>query len=462
MSLKAINPFNLFIDNEGNPLEDGYIYIGTFGLEPSSNPVTIFYDKDSLYPAPNPVRTISGFVARDGSPANIWVESATYSIKITDKNGILISADLFLDNNIPSNVINSGNIDASDKVEINAKLGNEQWIIIGSQDNADYVTLSSYIASIPSSGDRALITENQIISAQLIIPSDITLRFVDGADLICNTNIATSLLQFGSNVIIEGVLNIILGHTGTVAKAVEYNGDNVVGRIDVENSSTGTLTTAHHINANKTGNRIDGFTSNTGGGTLTNVIVDNSTELSNYFIIVNDSDNTIYKSDGAGLVFLDNQFFIVDNGDNTKKLAFEVSSISTATTRTITVPDRDLTLDGYSHTSSVTAIANVSGSVGAIGSYIRIGDRVFVSGTLSIAPTAANTLTQFRIALPVASNFTLSTDLGGSGSMIYNNASYNPVVIFADTTNDAASFKYKSANAGGGEDIHYTFGYVIK
>lgn len=47
----------------------------------------------------------------------------------------------------------------------------------------------------------------------------------------------------------------------------------------------------------------------------------------------------------AGSTFSDASFRIYDNGDNTKRLAFEVAAVSTATTRTWTVPDTDLSFD---------------------------------------------------------------------------------------------------------------------
>ncbi|KKL72213.1 hypothetical protein LCGC14_2087170, partial [marine sediment metagenome] len=43
--------------------------------------------------------------------------------------------------------------------------------------------------------------------------------------------------------------------------------------------------------------------------------------------------------------FIDNTFRILDEGDATKEIAFEASSITTATTRTITMADRDVDLD---------------------------------------------------------------------------------------------------------------------
>lgn len=59
--------------------------------------------------------------------------------------------------------------------------------------------------------------------------------------------------------------------------------------------------------------------------------------------------------------FSDSDFRISDNGDSTKKIAFEASSIATATTRTITMPDANINLGqlanvNLSNLSSPTAV----------------------------------------------------------------------------------------------------------
>lgn len=176
----------------------------------------------------------------------------------------------------------------------------QDWIVIDSDaDERDYATLTAYLADSPAAGDRLLIKEDQTVTVQTVIPSDITIKFLDGSRLLCATNIATSVLQMGSDIIIEGILTIVLSQTGTTDKAVEYNGDNVFGQIDVENASTGTLTTAHNINSGKTGNQIEGIAENSGGGTLTTVLADNSTEDSNNMIIVDEPNNKLTRSRGA-------------------------------------------------------------------------------------------------------------------------------------------------------------------
>ena len=65
----------------------------------------------------------------------------------------------------------------------------------------------------------------------------------------------------------------------------------------------------------------------------------------------------------------DNVFRIQDNSDNTKQIAFEASGISGGTTRTITVPDANLTLVGRTTTDTLTnktltapAVTNLTGT----------------------------------------------------------------------------------------------------
>lgn len=53
-------------------------------------------------------------------------------------------------------------------------------------------------------------------------------------------------------------------------------------------------------------------------------------------------------------VFEDSTTSFVDNGDNTKALKFQVSGITTATTRTVTWPDADLTVVGLATTQTLT------------------------------------------------------------------------------------------------------------
>jgi hypothetical protein len=77
--------------------------------------------------------------------------------------------------------------------------------------------------------------------------------------------------------------------------------------------------------------------SSSGGGTWT--LVDNEDLRGQY--------PSVFAGGGSAqtTIFPDNTFRVYDDGDVTKSLAFQCSGITTATTRTITVPDKDVTVD---------------------------------------------------------------------------------------------------------------------
>ena len=60
--------------------------------------------------------------------------------------------------------------------------------------------------------------------------------------------------------------------------------------------------------------------------------------------------------------FSDADFRVADNADQSKKLAFEVSGIATATTRTVTVPDKNLTIQAQA--ALLDAIAALTTAAG--------------------------------------------------------------------------------------------------
>lgn len=92
-ALTADNPFPIFTDVDGDPLSDGYIYVGTANLNPETNPITIYWDAALTIPAAQPVRTLNGYPSRNGSPARIYTAS-NYSIAVRNKNSSLVFSSL--------------------------------------------------------------------------------------------------------------------------------------------------------------------------------------------------------------------------------------------------------------------------------------------------------------------------------------------------------------------------------
>ena len=93
MSALSISaPFPIFTDIDGQPLEDGYVFIGTANLNPITNPITVYWDAALTLAAVQPIRTLGGYPMNSGTPARLYVNS-DYSIQVQNKNGsVLYSA----------------------------------------------------------------------------------------------------------------------------------------------------------------------------------------------------------------------------------------------------------------------------------------------------------------------------------------------------------------------------------
>lgn len=85
--LPRLNPFEYFTDTNGDPLDGGYVYIGSANQNPKTSPVTVYFDSDMTIPAPQPLRTTAGRIVRSGSAAAIYSNAPTFSILIENKSG---------------------------------------------------------------------------------------------------------------------------------------------------------------------------------------------------------------------------------------------------------------------------------------------------------------------------------------------------------------------------------------
>jgi len=93
MAVKITQKYELFKDVDGDPLENGYIYIGTTGLNPETSLITVYFDEALTLPASQPLRTSGGYIQNAGTPANIYTDS-DYSITVRNKNETLIYTSL--------------------------------------------------------------------------------------------------------------------------------------------------------------------------------------------------------------------------------------------------------------------------------------------------------------------------------------------------------------------------------
>jgi hypothetical protein len=94
MSNEVTSPFTVFFDRSGQPLDNGYIYIGTAGINPEVSPIALYWDETLTTPAAQPIRTLAGYPSRFGSPGTIFIGQTNYSIVVRDRNGALVFSSL--------------------------------------------------------------------------------------------------------------------------------------------------------------------------------------------------------------------------------------------------------------------------------------------------------------------------------------------------------------------------------
>jgi len=89
MTTPVSNIYQQYQDLDGQPLENGYIYIGTANENPETSPIAVYSDQAATQPAAQPLRTSNGFVYRSGTPTNIFVNT-NYSITVRNQQRELV------------------------------------------------------------------------------------------------------------------------------------------------------------------------------------------------------------------------------------------------------------------------------------------------------------------------------------------------------------------------------------
>jgi hypothetical protein len=92
-ALSVEPPYPAFADADGQPLEDGYIWIGTVNLNPITNPIVAYFDSALTITAVQPIRTSGGYPVYQGTPTRIYAAS-DYSIQVQNKNATVVYTSL--------------------------------------------------------------------------------------------------------------------------------------------------------------------------------------------------------------------------------------------------------------------------------------------------------------------------------------------------------------------------------
>lgn len=96
------------------------------------------------------------------------------------------------------------------------------------------------------------------------------------------------------------------------------------------------------------------------------------------------------------------------------------------------------------YTPTLTNVTNISASTAAVCQYMRVLSVVTVSGSVSITATLAGTC-NLRMSLPVASNFTVTNQAGGTFATT-TAGGIAQGAIYANAANDTFEFSFVAAN----------------
>lgn len=110
------------------------------------------------------------------------------------------------------------------------------------------------------------------------------------------------------------------------------------------------------------------------------------------------------------------------------------------------------------YTPTLTNGTNVASSTAYTWRYQRVGDQVFLSGSISITATTNAISTELGISLPISSNFTDSRNVSGAVVIVTDSNQTAPKAR-ADTTNDRISFTLSAVNSA--KEYDFSISYTV-
>jgi hypothetical protein len=172
-------PYPTIPDFDGQPLEDGYIWIGVANLPPIGNPIAVYWDAALTQPAALPVRTRGGYPVNAGTPARLYVNS-DYSIQVQNKNGSVIysapdgASDRFSSAQISFLQAGSGAVVRTAQSKMRDVVSVKDFGAVGNGVADDTVAIQNAL----NSGAQVVELANgtSVVNGTLTIPPGVTLR----------------------------------------------------------------------------------------------------------------------------------------------------------------------------------------------------------------------------------------------------------------------------------------------
>lgn len=255
MSLAVVPVYPVFPDIDGNPVDDGYIWIGQPNVDPITNPQNAYWDEALTQLVTQPVRTRQGYPLNGSAIGRMYV-AGRYSIVIKNENGTLLyqAADEngpLIGGSIPSadvDFLQTGStFDRTVEGKLRDTFSFQDFGALGDDTNDDTAEMQAAIDYIASIGGGVLMGvpgSTYKISAELVIKTGVKIDLA-GATVKQYTN-NTRIITAPTGVlahdwaITNGTLRFNTAQDGTATISVTVTGALNAGEIFTDNTTGAT------------------------------------------------------------------------------------------------------------------------------------------------------------------------------------------------------------------------------
>lgn len=256
-------------------------------------------------------------------------------------------------------------------------------------DTVDYYTGSAWQESVASGSGQTLSNKNLVDNSTFIIDNaDGTKRIGFNAGGTTSTTTTLTAAQTANRTItFPDATTTVVGTDVTQTLSNKSLIDNVTDIVDNADATKrilfnagGTTSTSTTLTAAQTANRVITFpdATDTLVGKATTDTLTNKTLTAPVISTISNTGTLTLPTSTDTLVgrattdtltnkkLVDASTTIVDDGDNTKQIAFQASAITTGNTRTVTVPDSNINLAGFTKSAKTTTYSVLATDAGNI------------------------------------------------------------------------------------------------
>jgi hypothetical protein len=224
-------PFSIFTDTDGQPLENGYIWIGTANQNPITNPITAYWDAALTVTAAQPVRTLNGYPVNAGTPARLYVNS-DYSIQVQNKNGSVVYSAPAATERLSADLVTfiqagSGAVTRTAQAKMRESVSVKDFGATGDGVTDDTAAIQAALTAA-GANDAAVIFPfgEYLVTSGLNVPANVK---IEGNNSTVKTNSAFNLFTFAdgggiSNTILIG--SVLAGVYSAASSAIKASGTN--------------------------------------------------------------------------------------------------------------------------------------------------------------------------------------------------------------------------------------------